>query len=161
MPLEVFDHDVMFSSPIDFVGSSIDIVDYVEDVLRRHSSLEHILFAKSPDCDNAASFCSILTDKLLYCQSDTPDSIRHFSYDSLKAMNAKQRFFDAAFNNEPCFGLSCINNCKATEATKHQLFDAANSNIPNKNVLNTAEATAIFLVKYLGKCSFQPQSCNM
>ena len=106
MPLEFFDHDVMFSSPIDFVGSSIDIADYVEDVLRRYSSLEHVLFAKSPDCDNAASSCSILTDKLLYCQSDTLDSVRHISNDSLKAMNAKQRFFDAAFNNEPCFGSS-------------------------------------------------------
>ena len=57
-------------------------------------------------------------------------------------MNGKQRFFDVVFNNEPCFGSSCINNCNATEVTKHQLFDAANSNIPNKNVLNTAEATA-------------------
>ena len=57
-------------------------------------------------------------------------------------MNTKQRFFDAAFNNEPCAGSSCINNCNATEATKHQLFDAANSNIPNENALNTAEATA-------------------
>ena len=82
MRLEFFDQDVMFSSPIGFVGSSIDIVDYVEDVLRRYSSLEHLLFAKSPDCDNAASFCSILTDKLLFCQSDTPDSVRHFSYNS-------------------------------------------------------------------------------
>ena len=34
------------------------------------------------------------------------------------------------------------NSCNATEATKHQLFDAENSNIPNKNVLNTAKATA-------------------
>ena len=57
-------------------------------------------------------------------------------------MNAKQRFFDAAFNNEPCNGSSCMNNCHAVRATKHQLFDAANSNIPNKNVLNIAEATA-------------------
>ena len=136
-----FYQDVMFSSPIGFVGSSIDIVDYVEDVLRKYSSLEHLLFAKSPDCDNAASFCSILTDKILFCQSNTPDSVRHFSYDSLKAMNAKQRFFDAAFNNEPCIGSSCINNCNAVIATKHQLFDAANSNIPNKNVLNIAEST--------------------
>ena len=142
MPLEFFDQDVMFSSPIGFVGSSIDIVDYVEDVLRRYSSLEHLLFVKSLDCYNAASFCSILTDKLQFCQSDTPDSVRHFSYDSLKAMNAKQRFFDAAFNNEPCIGSSCINHCHAVRAIKHQLFDAANSNIPNKNVLNTAEATA-------------------
>ena len=132
----------MFSSPIGFVGSSIDIVDYVEDILRRYSSLEHLLFAKSPDCDDAASFCSILTDKLQYCQSETPDSVRHFSNDSLKAMNAKQRFFNAAFNNEPCIGSTCINNCNAINATKHQLFDVANSNIPNKNVLNTAEVTA-------------------
>ena len=49
---------------------------------------------------------------------------------------------DSLFNNEPCIGSSCINNCHAVKATKHQLFDAANSNIPNKNVLNTAEATA-------------------
>ena len=138
-----FDQDVIFSSPIGFVGSSIDIVDYVEDVLRRYSSLEHLLFAKSPDCDEAASICSILTDKLQYCQSDTPDSVRHFSYDSFKAMNAKQRFFDAAFNNEPCIGSTCVNSCKAINVTKHQLFDVANSNIPNKNVLNIAEATAV------------------
>ena len=56
-------------------------------------------------------------------------------------MNAKQRFFDAAFNNEPCIGSSCINKYHAVRATKHQLFDEANSNIPNKNVLNIAEAT--------------------
>ena len=143
MPLEFFDQDVMFSSPVGFFGSSIDIVDYVEDILRRYSSLEHLLFAKSPDCDDAASFCSILTDKLQYCQSDTPNSVRHFSYDSLKAMKAKQRFFDAAFNNEPYINSTCINNCKAINATKHQLFDATNSNIPNKNVSNIAEATAV------------------
>ena len=53
MPLEFCDHDVMLSSPIDFVGSSIDVVDYVKDVLRRYSSLEHLLFAKSPDSYNA------------------------------------------------------------------------------------------------------------
>ena len=99
---------------------SIDIVDYVEDVLRRYSSLEHLLFVKSPDCDNAASFCTILTDKLLFCQSDTPDSVKHFSYDFLQAMNAKQRFFDAAFNNEPCIGSSFMNSCHAVRATKHQ-----------------------------------------
>ena len=58
-------------------------------------------------------------------------------------MNAKERFFDAAFNNEPCIGSTCINNCNAINATKHQLFEAANSNIPNKNVLNVAEATAV------------------
>ena len=118
MSLEPCDNEVIFSSPIGFVGSSIDIVDYVEDILRRYYSLEHLLFAKSPDCDNAASFCSILTDKLLYCQSDTPESVRHFSYDSFKAMNAKQRFFDATFNNEPYVGSSCINNCNATKSNK-------------------------------------------
>ena len=64
MPLEFFDQDVMFSSPIGFVSSSIDVVEYVEDILRRHSSLELLHFAKSPDCDDASSFCSILTDKL-------------------------------------------------------------------------------------------------
>ena len=40
-----FDQVVMVFSPIGFVGSSIDIVDYVEDILRRYSSLEHFLFA--------------------------------------------------------------------------------------------------------------------
>ena len=76
MPLEIYDQNAVHSSPVDFVSSSIDIVDYVEDILRRHSSLELLLFAKSPDCDDAASFCSILTDKLQYCQSDTSDSVR-------------------------------------------------------------------------------------
>ena len=143
MRLEFFDQDVMFSSPIGFVGSFIDIVDYVEDILKRYSSLEHLLFAKSPDCDDAASFCSILTDKLLFCQSDTPDSARYFSYDSFKAMYAKQRFFDAAFNNEPCIGSTCIYSCNAIKAIRHQLSDAANSNIQNEDVLNTTEATAV------------------
>ena len=143
MPLEFFDQDVMFSSPIGFVGSSIDIVDYVEDTLRRYSSLEHLRCAKSPDCDNMDSICSILTHKLQYCQSDTPDSVRHFSYDSFKAMNAKQRFFDAAFNNEPCIGSTCVNSCKAINVIQHQLFNAPNSNILNKNVLNIAESTAV------------------
>ena len=76
MPLEIYDQNAVQSSPVGFVSSSIDIVDYVEDILRRHSSLELLLFAKSPDCDDAASFCSILTDKLQYCQSDTSDSVR-------------------------------------------------------------------------------------
>ena len=79
MPLEIYDQNAVHSSPIGFVSSFIDIVDYVEDILRRHSSLELLLFAKSPDCDDAASFCSILTDKLQYCQSDTSDSVRYFS----------------------------------------------------------------------------------
>ena len=88
-------------------------------------------------------FCSILTDKLQYCQSDTPDSVRYFSNDSFKAMNAKQRFFDAAFSNEPCNGSTYINSCNANSAPKHQLFDVINYNIQNKNVLNNAEATAV------------------
>ena len=58
-------------------------------------------------------------------------------------MNAKQRFFDAAFNNEPCNGPTCINSCNANSAPKHQLFDVINSNIQNKNVLNNAEAAAV------------------
>ena len=143
MPMEIYDQNAVHSNPIGFVSSSVDIVDYVEDILRRHSSLEHLLFAKSPDCDDAVSFCSILTDKLQYCQSDTPDSVRYFSNDSFKAMNAKQRFFDAAFNNEPCIGSTCVSSCKAINVTNHQLFDAINSNIQNKNVLNIAEATAV------------------
>ena len=139
MPLEIYDQNAVNSSPVGFVSSSIDIVDYVEDILRRHSSLELLLFAKSPDCDDAASFCSILTDKLQYCQSDTCDSVRYFSNDSFKAMNAKQRFFDAAFNNKPCIGSTCVNSCKAINVTNHQLFDAPDSNILN----NIAEAAAV------------------
>ena len=142
MLLEINDQNAVHSSPVGFVSSSIDIVDYVEDILRRHSSLELLLFAKSPDCDDIASFCSILTDKLQYCQSDTSDSVRYFSNDCFTAMNAKQRFFDATFNNEPCIGSTCINSCKAITVTNHQLFDAPNSNILNKNVLSIAEATA-------------------
>ena len=138
MPIKIYDQNAVHSSPVDFVTSSIDIVDYVKGILRRHSSLELSLFAKSPDCDDAATFCSILTDKLQYCQSDTSDSVRYFSNDSFKAMNAKQRFFDAAFNNEPCIGSKCLNSCNANSAPNHQLFDAPNSNILNKNVLNIA-----------------------
>ena len=141
MPMEIYDQNAVRSNPVGFGSSSFDIVDYVKDILRRHSSLELSLFAKSPDCDEAATFCSILTDKLQYCQSDTSDSVRYFSHDSFKAMNAKQRFFDAAFNNEPCIGSKCINSCNSTP--KHQLIDAINSNIQNKNVLNIAEATAV------------------
>ena len=143
MPLEIYDQNAVHSSPVGFVSSPIDIVDYVKDILRRHSSLELSLFAKSPGCNDAVSFCSILTDKLQYCPSDTSDSVRCFSNDSFKAMNAKQRFFDAAFNNEPCNGSTCINSCNANSALKHQLSDAINSNIQNKNVLNNAEATAV------------------
>ena len=143
MPMEIYDQNAVHSNPIGFLSSLVDIVDYVEDIRRRHSSLEHLLFAKSPDCDDAASFCSILTDKLQYCQSDTSDSVRYFSNDSFKAMNAKQRFFDATFNNEPCIDSKCIDSCNANSAPKHQLTDAIHSNIQNKNVLNIAEATAV------------------
>ena len=102
MPLDVFDQDVCFSNPIDFVGSSIDIVDYVKDFLRRPSTLYYLLSAKSPDdWDDANSVWSILTSKLLHCQSDTSDCVRYFSKDSLKAIKAKQRFFDAANCNIP------------------------------------------------------------
>ena len=137
MPMEIYDRNTVHSSPVGFVSSSVDIVDYIEDILRRHSSLELLL------CDDAVSFCPILTDKLQYCQSDTPDSVRYFSNDSFKAMNAKQRFFDAAFNNEPCNGSTYINSYSANSVPKHQLFDVMNSNIQNKNVLNNAEATAV------------------
>ena len=140
MPIEIYDQNAALPNPVGFVSSYVDIVDYVEDILRRHSSLEHLLFAKSPDCGDAVSFCSILTDKLQYCQSDTPDSVRYFSNGSFKAMNAKQRFFD----NEPCIGSKCINSCNANSAPKHQLTDAINSNIQNKNVLNIAEAYVQF-----------------
>ena len=53
MPMEIYDQNAVHSNPVGFVSSSVDIVDYVEDILRRHSSLEHLLFAKSPDCDDA------------------------------------------------------------------------------------------------------------
>ena len=150
--MEIYDQNAVHSSPVSFVSSSIDIVDYVEDILRRHSLLELSLFA--PDCDDAASFCSILTDKLQCCQTDTSDSVRYFSNDSFKAMNAKQRFFDAAFNNEPCIGSKCINSCNSTP--KHQLADGINSNIQNKNVLNNAEATAVSNIPMISRKMFSP-----
>ena len=46
LPLEPCDNEVILSSPIDFVGSSTDAIDYAEDFLRRHSTLEHLLSAK-------------------------------------------------------------------------------------------------------------------
>ena len=92
-----------------------------------------------------------MTDKLLYCQSDTSDSVRHFSYDSLKAKNAKQRFFDAALNNEPCSDSTYVNSCNAAEL-KELLFDAVNSNVPNKKTINAAEATASSNIVVLLPC---------
>ena len=78
-------------------------------------------------------------------------------------MNAKQRFFDAAFNNEPCNGSTCINSCNANSAPKHQLFDVINSNIQNKNVLNNAEATAVSNIpSKVSRKMFSPTIfCNM
>ena len=81
-----------------------------------------------------------MTDKLLYCQSDTSDSVRHFSYDSLKAESAKQRFFNAALSNEPSLSTSYIDSCNMAELYRDQLYDTVP--IPNKKKLNTAEATA-------------------
>ena len=81
-----------------------------------------------------------MTDKLLYCQSDTSDSVRHFSYDSLKAESVKQRFFNAALSNEPSLSRSYIDSCNMAELYRDQLYDTVP--IPNKKKLNTAEATA-------------------
>ena len=141
LPLEPCDNEVMFSRPIGFDGSSTDAIDYAKDFLRRQSTLENLLSAKSrDDCDDANSIWSILTDKLLYCQSDTSDSVRLFSYDSLKVESAKQRFFNAALSNEPCLGKSYINSCNMAELYRDQLYDTVP--IPSKKKLNTAEATA-------------------
>ena len=53
MPLKPCDNEIIFSSPIGFVGPSTDVIDYAEDFLRRHSILENLLSAKLPDkCDN-------------------------------------------------------------------------------------------------------------
>ena len=85
MPLETCD-DEKSSRPIDFVSSSADDIDYATEFLRGYSNLKQLLSADLPDdCNDANSIWSILTDKLLYCQSDTSDSVRYFSYDSLKA----------------------------------------------------------------------------
>ena len=141
LPLEPRDNEVILSSPIGFVGSSTDVIDYAEDCLRRYSTLEHLISAKLPDeCHDANSIWSILTDKLLYCQSDTSDSVRYFSYDSSKAESAKQRFFDAALNNEPCSGTSYIDSCNVAELYRDQPYDAVP--IPKKKTLNTAKAAA-------------------
>ena len=145
MPLEPCDKEVMFSRPIDFAGSSIDEIDYAKEFLRGHSTLKQLLSADLPDdCNDVNSIWPILTDKLLYCQSDTSDSVRYFSYDSLKAKSAKQRFFDAALNNEPCSNTTYIDSCNIAELYRDQLYDEVP--IPKKNqkkkTLNTAEATA-------------------
>ena len=89
MLLEPCDDEKSFR-PIDFVGSSADDIDYATEFLREYSNLKQLLSADLlDDCNDANSIWSILTDKLLYCQSDTSDSVRYFSYDSLKAKSAK------------------------------------------------------------------------
>ena len=148
MPLETCD-DEKSSRPIDFVSSSTDEIDYATEFLTGYSTLKQLLSADLPDdCNDANSIWSILTDKLLYCQSDTSGSVRYFSYDSLKAKNAKQRFFDAALNNEPyakAYLDSCnIEYCDDEDLYRDQLYDAVpiQKKNPNIKTLNTAEATA-------------------
>ena len=145
MLLETCDKEDMFSRPIDFAGSSTDEIDYATEFLRGHSTLKQLLSADLPDdCNDANSIWSILTDKLLYFQSDTSDGVRYFSYDSLKMESDKQRFFDAALNNEPCSNRTCIDSCNIAELYRDHLYDAVP--IPKKSqkkkTLNTAEATA-------------------
>ena len=143
LPLEPCDKEVMLSRPIGFAGSSTDEIDYAKEFLRRHSTLKQLLSANLPNnCNDADSIWSILTDKLLYCQSDTSDSVRYFSYDSLKAESAKQRFFDAALNNEPCAGTSYIDSCNIAELYRDQLYNAVTIPKKKKKTLNTAEARA-------------------
>ena len=149
MPLETCDDDES-SRPIDFASSSTNEIDYATEFLRGYSTLKQLLSADLPDdCNDANPIWSILTDKLLYCQYDTSDSVRYFSYDSLKAKSAKQRFFDAALNNEPCSNRayldSCnIEYCNVTDLYRDQLYDAVLLPLKNqkKKTLNTAEVTA-------------------
>ena len=149
MPLETCDDDES-PRPIDFASSSTDEIDYATEFLRGYSTLKQLLSADLPDdCNDANSIWSILTDKLLYCQSDTSDSIRYFSYDSLKAKSAKQRFFDAALNNEPCSNKSYLDSCNieycnVKDLCRDQLYDAVPIPLKNqkKKTLNKSEATA-------------------
>ena len=149
MPLETCNNEE-FSRTIDFASSSTDEIDYATEFLRGYSTLKQLLSADLlDDCNDANSIWSILTDKLLYCQSDTSDSVRYFSYDSLKAKSAKQTFFDAALNNEPCSNTayfdSCdIEHCNVTDLYRDQLYDAVPMPMKNqkKKTLNTAETTA-------------------
>ena len=122
MPLETCD-DEMSSRPIDFVGSSADDIDYATEFLKGYSTLKQLLSADLPDdCNDANSIWSILTDRLLYCQSDTSDSVRYFSYDSLKAKSAKQRFFDAALNNEPYSNTAYFVSCNIEYCNDKDLY---------------------------------------
>ena len=53
------------------------LLDYATEFLKGYSTLKQLLSADLPDdCNDANSIWSILTDKLLYCQSDTSDSVR-------------------------------------------------------------------------------------
>ena len=67
----------------------------------------------------------------------------------MKAKSAKQRFFDAALNNEPssnnaCFDSCNIEYCNVKDLYRDQLHDAVPMPLTNakKKILNTAEATA-------------------
>ena len=78
MPLETCDNEES-SRPIDFASSSTDEIDYATEFLKEYSTPKQLLSADLPDdCNDANSIWSILTDKLLYCQSDTSDSVRYF-----------------------------------------------------------------------------------
>ena len=70
--LEPCDKEVLCSRPIGFAGSSTEEIDYTKEFLRGHSTLKQLLCADLPDdCNDANFIWCILTDKLLYCQSDT------------------------------------------------------------------------------------------
>ena len=149
MPLETCDNEES-SRPIDFASSSTDEIDYAAEFLKGYSTLKQLLSADLPDdCNDANSIWSILTDKLLYCQSDTSDSVRYFSYDSLKVKSAKKRFFDADLSNEPCSNRAYLDSCKieycnVTDLYRDQLYNAVPIPLKNqkKKTLNTAKATA-------------------
>ena len=149
LPLETCDDERSFR-PIDFVSSSTDDIDYATEFLKGYSNLKQLFSADIlDDCNDANSIWSILTDKLLYCQSDTSDSVRYFSYDSLKAKSAKQRFFDAALNNEPWSTESYLDSCNveycnSKDLYRDQLYDAVPMPLKysKKKTLNTVEATA-------------------
>ena len=67
----------------------------------------------------------------------------------MKVKSAKQRFFDAALNNEPCSNKSYLDSCNIeycniTDLYRDQLCDAVPILLKNqkKKTPNTAEATA-------------------
>ena len=143
MLLETCNNEDIFCRPIDFASSSTDEIDYATEFLRGYSTLKQLLSADLPDDFNDAnSIWSILTDKLLYCQSDTSDSVRYFSYDSLKAKSAKQRFFDAALNNEPYSNRAYLDSYNIEYCNVADLYRTNTNENQKKKTLNTAEATA-------------------